>query len=1180
MLLLQACSGGADKEQSQVSPGPDSASKITSVQNFSAGSNGFSMKLLSTSGNGTAIECDEEDQTVTLEIMNDDGSYTKIPGEQVELKCNKQGQGQVAMVIDNTGSVKTVMPEIKRGAVAVLEEVIKGQGAASITRVSTNSKICSEVESDPTKLRSTVEEQLFVGNGWTALYDGIRMGNETLIRANNNFNSKAVSVCGNMPNRGIIVFTDGNENNSGDEKSYSYDRSRFPGDYIDTSLEDLLNMNVAGITVPIYTIGMGKSVDNQILEELSSKTGGRHFTAENGKEVETAFDIISNYFNATASVCAKVAESMCGTRHIKVTTTSSSTKESEVSTYTTDILCATTDNTKTATHEIKINSSEVSTPLSGSELQASLLKEVLIPGFDNELGTRELLSVKIDFDLSSTAKIAENIETQTGDLNFTSEDSLGFSSRFRYFTFLKDSLHSQPQSKSLKENLSSISQNSLAGSLVVQSHDFYKFINVESYKMNASSNISLKLSGEAIGSLISSIGGNASVTYTWREIAEPKVKILDPNFEYIFRTLSGNKSGILSTSDVLKITKLDLSGRSIKSLEGLQFFKNLVELTLSKNQIIDLRVLSNLVHLEKLSLDDNKIVDLAPLQSLTKLSYLSLKNNSISNLDSLSKLINLKSLYISGNKISDISSISNLVNLSILSLSSNQISDISVLSNLTQLTKLYLANNSSISDFESLTKLTKLVYLNLSGLVKTNLEQIAKCISLKTVVLNGTKIQDYSLLESLKNLTHLYAKSNGLESLVGFANLKMIYLNLSNNKLADAAWSVLSSLASLQTLIADSNKFVKVGDISALTSLGSLSLKTNSINDLSGLTTSTSMKRLSLSGNQISDLSALSSLSNSLKYLYLSNNLITSLEALKNLEALIEISLGDNFELIESSVLSNLQKLKKVWAYNTKISHFGFIQSSTDLSYLNLLNTSITCPIQKEVVLLQYEGLSAKYNAVEGCEYIYDPKTTAPVAKTVLEKQELSLEQFNMFTVNAEKMTDTQETSQRVDFKAFDSVLGSRKIVSAKIVYSVKSNIINSAFQVSEEQGLSSLIQSAHGLTLSPNLGEMSIIENTVENKSEHNNAEIYTFSESDLDEYLNNPEATLPYFTTYENTVSGEYVLTEKELETINNGAVVSFDVTQSMSGALTSSSKAIHGILDGRLTGIITLETVIEEN
>ena len=101
----------------------------------------------------------------------------------------------------------------------------------------------------------------------------------------------------------------------------------------------------------------------------------------------------------------------------------------------------------------------------------------------------------------------------------------------------------------------------------------------------------------------------------------------------------------LTASDLATLTELDLTGRGIHDLSGLEFATNLRRLYLGWNYIDDLSPLeigennsTGPANFEILTLDANAISDLSPLSTLTALKTLSLDLNPIFDIYPLSTL--------------------------------------------------------------------------------------------------------------------------------------------------------------------------------------------------------------------------------------------------------------------------------------------------------------------------------------------------------------------------------------------------------------------------------------------------------------------------------------------------------------------------------------------------------------
>jgi hypothetical protein len=117
----------------------------------------------------------------------------------------------------------------------------------------------------------------------------------------------------------------------------------------------------------------------------------------------------------------------------------------------------------------------------------------------------------------------------------------------------------------------------------------------------------------------------------------------------------------LTASDLATLRELDLTGRGIVDLTGLQFATNLHRLYLGWNHISDLSPLTVGMagtswpsNLEVLTLDGNAISNLTPLGTLTNLKSLSLDFNPIVDVTPLASLVNLEFLSIDGRYSNDL----------------------------------------------------------------------------------------------------------------------------------------------------------------------------------------------------------------------------------------------------------------------------------------------------------------------------------------------------------------------------------------------------------------------------------------------------------------------------------------------------------------------------------------------
>jgi len=133
-------------------------------------------------------------------------------------------------------------------------------------------------------------------------------------------------------------------------------------------------------------------------------------------------------------------------------------------------------------------------------------------------------------------------------------------------------------------------------------------------------------------------------------------------------------------TDMLGLTRLNVTQRGITRITGLEYAMNLRMLWIRWNYITDLSPLAGLVNLQMLDAHGNQnITDLSPLSGLTNLEELVIRDNRISDLSPLAGLTRLNDVHLEWNQISDISPLAGLTDMKTLILQSNRISDLSPL---------------------------------------------------------------------------------------------------------------------------------------------------------------------------------------------------------------------------------------------------------------------------------------------------------------------------------------------------------------------------------------------------------------------------------------------------------------------------------------------------------------------
>ena len=319
LVSLTACATSVDSN-----PQPQGARQAT-LQRLRAGTGEsgttyVGMSMLATDEYGAVLACDEGRLEVTVSYAGSDGTFHALPSGSVVLQCANGPAGDLALVVDNSGSERGYTEELQEGAALMADAVLAAGGRVSVTRVSTDSETLADLSSNVDAVDAAIGE-LEVANGWTALYDGIRMGNEAIGAARMltetvTSDPDVQSFCDREQPLGIVAFTDGMDNNS--DSSQAYDHEAYPGDGFDTTMEDLQNLKIGSMTTPIYTMGLGNEVDHESLTALATATGARHLSLDSEEEIVEAYSNIEQYFAGTQQVCAEVPEQVCGDLMVRV----------------------------------------------------------------------------------------------------------------------------------------------------------------------------------------------------------------------------------------------------------------------------------------------------------------------------------------------------------------------------------------------------------------------------------------------------------------------------------------------------------------------------------------------------------------------------------------------------------------------------------------------------------------------------------------------------------------------------------------------------------------------------------------------------------------------------------------------------------------------------------------------
>ena len=301
----------------------------------------------------------------------------------------------------------------------------------------------------------------------------------------------------------------------------------------------------------------------------------------------------------------------------------------------------------------------------------------------------------------------------------------------------------------------------------------------------------------------------------------------DDNFE---QTLidQGYDSGALDdyvpTANINVITILDIGGKNIADLTGIEDFTALTDLYCWVNNIslLDMSGNPNLVYLEA---RENQITTVN-VSSNPNLEFLRLDTNNISSIN-LSSNPNLETLSLSNNNLSNIDLTSNL-NLGILSIHNNTgLSSVNISAN-TQLIELYI-NKTNISSL-NLNSNINLVNLDISN---TFLAGIDLSLNVNLEILSSIEVPTITSLDlsTCTNFRRLWHENGNLSSLI-LPDINTIeWLLLSNNNLTSVDFVPDANVA-LELLYLQGNQITEID----LSSKGTIFwLRVNNIDGLTSL---------------------------------------------------------------------------------------------------------------------------------------------------------------------------------------------------------------------------------------------------------------------------------------------------------------------------------------------------------
>lgn len=233
--------------------------------------------------------------TVTLEVETARPGAAWAPASAV-VTGTEPSPLDVVLAADNSGSVdwdtlsvRTALGDFARGLLA------DDRHRAGLVRISTEAELLLPPTDDDAVFDAALGE-LYVSNGWTALWDGIRIANEAL---DDVAEPPSVSTCGGARQPTVVAVVDGVDNNSDDRHA----SDAYRGDGVDTDLESLLALRAGDTYTTVHVVELGAVSQQPPLARLAAATGGAHLEADDRADLAAALDDIDAVLAARTAVC-------------------------------------------------------------------------------------------------------------------------------------------------------------------------------------------------------------------------------------------------------------------------------------------------------------------------------------------------------------------------------------------------------------------------------------------------------------------------------------------------------------------------------------------------------------------------------------------------------------------------------------------------------------------------------------------------------------------------------------------------------------------------------------------------------------------------------------------------------------------------------------------------------------
>ena len=249
-------------------------------------------------------------------------------------------------------------------------------------------------------------------------------------------------------------------------------------------------------------------------------------------------------------------------------------------------------------------------------------------------------------------------------------------------------------------------------------------------------------------------------------------------------------------------------------------------------------------------------------------------------------------------------------------------------------------NEDSNLDFSELYNFTSLKRINLYNYNNKSLNGFENLAMLDYLYIENCDLTDYSAINNLSTLTHLYlVKSND-------ENVERLSNDLANSNLPNLQYfGIMNKLYDKSLYNLTPSGVSNVTDISSLSKISEttknavkyLWLSENQINSIEGISDFKNVYQLVIMGNpNLQNLNGTQQMTG-LKYVYAQNcSSLQNIEGLVNCNQLILLTIQNNNKITSLNGIQNATNLQSLYAYSCNIQDIMALEGKTKLNYLNL----------------------------------------------------------------------------------------------------------------------------------------------------------------------------------------------------------------------------------------------------